>query len=153
MNETKDHIFWWTRDGGYGFLSNFWRAHILIDGKDYPTSEHYYQAMKSLDPEEQEMIRILSAPKEAKFAGYHMTLREDWEEIKEEIMLKALRAKFTQYPNLRQKLLDTGTAILHEDSPWDKYWGFAKGKGKDRLGVLLMQVRDEIRENQQNKNI
>ena len=55
------------------------------------------------------------------------------------------RAKFIQHPDLREKLLSTGDAILHEDSPWDKYWGYAKGGGLDRLGKLLMQVREELR--------
>ncbi len=137
-------IFWFTRHGKYGFLSNFYRSPITVDGIAYSTVEHYYQSMKTRDATEQEMIRNTPTPKEAKFAGYHVSLRPDWEEVKEDFMLKALKAKFSQHPDLAQKLLRTGSALLHENSPWDKYWGYAGGKGKDRLGVLLMQVRQEL---------
>jgi len=137
-------IFFWTRHGEYGFLSNFFRSPITVNGLVYPTAEHYYQSCKSKDESEQEMIRNLNTPKEAKFAGYHVALRSDWEDTKEQVMLDVLKAKFMQHPHLKQRLLATGHATLHEDSPWDKYWGFAKGKGKDRLGKLLMQVRELI---------
>ena len=138
-------IFFWSRHGEYGFLSNFWRAPIKVDSVRYPTTEHYYQAGKTLIPEEQNMIRTLRWPGEAKSAGYHVTLWEGWEKAKEDIMLTALRAKFTQHLTLKRKLLDTEDEVLHEDSPWDKYWGYAGGKGKDRLGVLLMKIREELR--------
>ena len=138
-------IFFWTRHGDYGPLSNFWRQPIEIDKMLWPTSEHYYQAMKSEDPKEQEMIRVCKKPGDAKLAGYHVHLRKDWEEVKEEYMLKALRVKFSSRPYLKELLLSTGDAALHEDSPWDKYWGYVHGEGKDRLGQLLMQVREELR--------
>ena len=143
---TEGDIFFWTRNGSNGYLSNFWRASIIIDGKSYATSEHYYQAMKTNNPAEQEMVRNTTSPKEAKFAGYHVTLREDWEEVKEAIMFEALTAKFTQHTELGLKLIETGNKPIHEDSPWDRYWGYAKGEGKDKLGVLLMRVRDELME-------
>lgn len=138
--------FFWTRHGTYGFLSNFFPSPIEVNGKVYLTVEHFYQANKTLIPEEKEMIESLETPREAKLAGYHVTLREDWEDIKESVMLTGLRAKFTQHLVLKEELLATGDAVLHEDSPWDKYWGYAKGKGLDRLGKLLMQVREEVKE-------
>ena len=147
-NEERD-IFFFTRHGPHAFLSNFYRALITVNGKEYSTTEHFYQAMKSLIPEEQEMIRNLPTPKEAKFAGYHVTLQEDWDDIKFGVMLQGLRAKFTQHPELKEELLNTRNARLHEDSPWDKYWGFAKGKGLDMLGTALMQTRKELRDEHQ----
>lgn len=141
-----EDIFFWTRHGEHGYCSNFWRAPIEVNGKVYPTTEHYFQASKTLIPEEHERIRILDTPGKAKFAGRHVTLRRGWEGIKENVMLEGLRAKFTQHTILREKLLSTGNARLHEDNPWDKYWGYSKGKGLDRLGKLLMQVREELRE-------
>jgi len=140
-----EDIFFWTRHNEHGYCSNFYRTPITVNGEFYPTVEHYYQACKTMDLEEHEMIRTLSTPKEAKFAGYHVKLRPDWERVKEGVMLEGLRAKFTAYSVLREKLLSTGDAVLHENSPWDKYWGYAKGKGQDRLGILLMQVREELR--------
>lgn len=141
----ENDIFFFSRHGKYGSLSNFARYPVHIDGLDWPTTEHFYQAMKTRNLKGQEMIRSCATPGDAKFAGYHLKLREDWEDVKEEVMLKALKAKFTQHKNLSALLLSTGSAPLHEDSPWDKYWGYARGEGKDRLGVLLMQVRDELR--------
>ncbi len=138
-------IFWFSRHDMYGFLSNYWRSPIAATDYVYPTVEHYYQASKALLVEEHEMIRNLSTPTEAKFAGYHITLKPNWEDVKVDIMLVGLRAKFTQWPSLRTRLLATGTAILHEDSPWDKYWGYAKGEGLDKLGQLIMQVREELK--------
>lgn len=142
-----EDIFFWTRHDKHGYCSNFYGAPIEIAGIVYPTTEHYFQACKTSGPEEHEMIRNLLTPGEAKVAGRHVKLIIEWEEVKEEYMLIALRAKFTQHPDLREKLLSTGDAVLHEDSPWDKYWGYAKGKGQDRLGKLLMLVREELRDN------
>lgn len=137
-------IFFWTRHDEHGYCSNFYRSPISIGGKTYLTVEHFYQASKTPILEEQEMIRNLPTPSEAKLAGYHVTLRRDWNDMRVDVMLESLRAKFTQHLDLRKKLLSTGNAVLHEDSPWDKYWGYAKGKGQDMLGKLLMQVRGEI---------
>lgn len=138
-------IYFWTRHDKHGFCSNFYRSPIKVDGKMYPTVEHLYQASKTLDPYEHEKVRNLPTPRETKVAGYHITLRRDWDNIKVDIMLKGLRAKFTQHPDLREKLLSTGDAILHENAPRDMYWGYAMGKGLDMLGKLLMQVREELR--------
>ncbi len=138
-------IFFWTRHGEAGYLSNFHRSPIKLLGEEWPTVEHFYQAMKTIDPNDQEMIRKLETPKEAKFAGAHVTLRRGWEEEKEKWMLLGLYTKFSQHPDLKEQLLATGDAVLHENSPWDKYWGYVEGRGKDRLGQLLMQVREDLR--------
>lgn len=140
-------IFFYAPRGEYGFLSNFWPQPILVDGKIWRTSEHYFQAMKSLDVARQIFIDSLKTPFEAKMAGKRTQLRSDWEEVKELYMLKALRAKFS-LPHTRWRLLATAPNILHEDSPGSAsglYWGYVGGRGKDRLGILLMQVREEIK--------
>lgn len=73
-------------------------------------------------------------------------VREDWtEEVRLAIMLKGLRCKFYQNPDLAEKLLQTGDAILHENNPDDPFWGYGKGDGRDHLGKLLMQVRSELK--------
>ncbi len=72
--------------------------------------------------------------------------RADWQEVKEGVMLEALRAKFTQHEELKAILLGTGEATLVEHTANDSYWGDGgDGSGKNRLGVLLMQVREELR--------
>jgi ribA/ribD-fused uncharacterized protein len=69
--------------------------------------------------------------------------RKDWPFVKEEIMHQALIYKFNAHPDLAERILSTGQSTLIEDSPVDWYWGIGSdGKGKNRLGVLLMKVRD-----------
>jgi ribA/ribD-fused uncharacterized protein len=74
-----------------------------------------------------------------------VAIRSDWDEIKENVMRKALMTKFTSDPTLNKVLKNTGTAQIVEDSPRDSYWGVGKdGKGLNRLGVLLMEVRSGV---------
>lgn len=127
-----------------GPFSNFFQSPIEIDGRVWQTVEHYFQAMKSNDPKVQEHIRTCKGPATAKKMGRSATLRPDWEHVKEDVMVQALRVKFKN-PSLRLALLETGTSQIIEDAPWDEYWGSGKsGRGKNRLGVLLMKVRQEI---------
>jgi ribA/ribD-fused uncharacterized protein len=74
-------------------------------------------------------------------------LRRDWETIKDSIMREAVLAKFTQHADLRAILLGTGDAILVENSPTDDYWGCgAHGGGRNKLGKILMSVREQLRQ-------
>jgi len=129
----------------YTGLSNFYNSPFTIDGLQYTTVEHYFQEQKfPTDPDLQSKIRNAPTPQKAKLLGKTKTahFREDWESVKEEIMLKALLAKFNQNPVLSDLLKSTNNAILKEKSPWDSYWGIGRyGKGKNRLGILLMEVR------------
>lgn len=130
----------------YWFLSNFYPCgQILIEGKTYRTSEHYYMCQKTLDEEERERIRRLPTARAAKQAGRKVDLRPDWEDIKYEVMKTALRAKFKQIPHLTEKLRATGDAVLIEDSPYDYIWGCgADGTGQNLLGKALMEIRAEL---------
>ena len=75
-----------------------------------------------------------------------LPLRHDWESVKEQVMMDALRAKFTQHDDLKAILLGTGDATLVEHTANDSYWGDGgDGSGKNRLGHLLMQLRAELR--------
>lgn len=162
--QTGNVVRFYGQKGPYAFLSNFYPVDLKFNGGDgrvWPSVEHYYQAMKTLDPNHQEDIRLgyplgytaaqdaekrepNLKPGEAKKKGQKVEKRKDWPSVKELFMMEALQVKFT-VPELRQKLLDTGTAELIEDSPTDEYWGLAGGRGQNRLGVLLMMVRDQIR--------
>jgi N-glycosidase YbiA len=141
--------FWGIKNKQYAFLSNFYYAPILIDGKEYSTVEHYYQSIKFKGTPIEERIRTLIHANETKREAYNLKkhIRKDWMEVREEIMYKALRAKFSQHPRLRKLLLDTGSHDLIEDSPFDEYWGSGGlyANGKNRLGVLLMELREELR--------
>ncbi len=132
----------------YGFLSNFYSAPIEIDGRSWPTTEHYYQAQKFSDPGRQEAIREAATPGVAKKLAWSGStgLRSDWDAARDNVMLVALRAKFTQHPELHAQLLATGDALLVEHTHLDHYWADGgDGSGRNRLGELLMQVREELR--------
>lgn len=141
-------INFYLRDEKYGWLSNFHRAKQICHGIEYPTNEHYYQSGKTEDEEVKRWIASAPTPYLAMCAGRSLRkgkkLRDDWhkEGIKVAIMHFGLIAKFEQNKDLKKKLLATGNATLHEDSPSDMFWG---KKGKDMLGSLLMTVRKEIR--------
>lgn len=120
----------------YRWLSNF------IGGV-----EQEYQAAKTNDPIFAEKIRKASSPALAKRMGKACPIRPDWEEIKEQTMLSCLRKKFTPGSHFAKLLLETGEQELIEENYWgDTYWGVCKGVGKNRLGVLLMKVRQELKD-------
>ncbi len=130
----------------HAFLSNFYITPISFEGKEYASVEHAYQAAKTTNPLEHQKIIDAPTPGKAKRLGAKVSLRKDWESVKQGIMLELLRIKFSN-PGLRQKLLDTGEAELIEGNNWgDMYWGLdlKTGKGFNFLGVLLMQVRKEL---------
>jgi ribA/ribD-fused uncharacterized protein len=130
----------------WGEFSNFSAHPIDLDDERWPTTEHYFQAQKFADPESQRRIREAGDPGNAARLGRRLPgLRSDWEQVKEEVMLRALRAKFTQHPKLARLLLSTGEAELVEHTSNDHYWADGgDGSGKNRLGALLMQLRDEL---------
>ena len=132
----------------FGELSNFALFEIRIDGSAWPTSEHYFQAQKFHNEGYREKIRTVASPSVAARFGRSrkVKLRSDWESIKEDVMMKALRAKFTQHEKFGRILLETGDARLIEHTTNDSYWADGgDGSGKNRLGILLMQLREELR--------
>lgn len=132
--------------GEYDFLSNFYPSVIgWEDTKQlYPTLEHYFQAMKTFEIEEHNAIMNAETPGKAKKLGRKCTLRADWEAVKDQVMLTGLRMKFS-IPELKEKLLATEDEFLVEGNYWnDTYWGVCEGRGRNKLGFLLMQVREEI---------
>jgi len=136
--------FYSTR-GPYGCFSNFSRHPVTIDKVVFQSSEHFYQSKKVRDQVEARHIARASTPTEAKKRGSECKLREDWDQIKEDVMREVLRAKFTQHSDIRGVLIGTGTKRLVEASPTDAYWGEGKdGNGKNRLGELLMELRQEL---------
>ncbi|WP_145366090.1 NADAR family protein [Stratiformator vulcanicus] len=132
----------------YGEFSNFAAFPIRLDGKRWPTSEHYFQAAKFADSAYQEEIRLAHSPMKAARLGRSRKkpLRKDWESIKIEVMRAAVIAKFAQYDELRIKLLGTGDAKLVEHTSNDAFWGDGgDGSGRNWLGLILMEVREELR--------
>ena len=150
MPETKPPavINFYSTAGEYGCFSNFSKHAVHLKGKRWPTTEHYFQAQKFAGTEHEEDVRTCKTAREAANMGRSrkLPLRRDWESVKDQIMLEAVRAKFTQHEDLRAILLGTGTAKLVEHTENDSYWGDGgDGTGKNRLGQILMQVREELR--------
>lgn len=130
----------------YRWLSNFHPCVVEYKGKKYPSSEHAYMAQKTLDPELAERIRLAPLPRDAKRIGRSVELRPGWDEMRIQVMLDVVRCKFHQNPDLREKLLATGSAELVEGNTWnDTFWGVCHGVGENNLGKILMLVRDELR--------
>jgi len=130
--------------GRFDFLSNFYLHKVDFEGVTYPSSEHAYQAAKTLDKSLRLGIANLPTPGKAKKAGKNLELREDWEDVKVDIMREILVTKF-QDPELQTKLLDTGYHELIEGNTWgDRFWGVCEGTGQNHLGKLLMSIRQNI---------
>jgi len=132
----------------YGEFSNFSAHPIKMRGRRWPTVEHYFQGQKFAGTEHEDEIRELKSPMNAARMGRSrkLPLRRDWEGAKENVMREALRAKFTQHADLQTLLLGTGDAVLVEHTTNDRYWGDGgDGTGKNRLGLLLMDLRAELR--------
>lgn len=146
---TPDPIRFYRVDGPSGFLSNFSPSPIRLKDRVWPTVEHYFQAQKFAGTPHEEEIRLEKSPMIAARMGRARSrpLRPDWDLVKDDVMLTALRAKFTQVLSLRRALLQTGDAPLVEHTANDRYWADGgDGQGRNRLGELLMQVRTELRQ-------
>lgn len=125
----------------YRFLSNFWPCEIRYGGFTFPSTEHAYQAAKTLDMEDRRRISLAKTPGEAKKMGRAVTMRPDWDDVKEQVMRQLLLIKFGD-PILMTRLKDTGTRELIEGNHWgDFYWGVCGGRGLNKLGKLLMLLR------------
>jgi ribA/ribD-fused uncharacterized protein len=144
--------FYRANERPFGVFSNLYKRPIAFEGQSFPTAEHAYQAGKANKPAVKEWI--LSAPSPALLAMaahglYAWDIVPNWNEIKLARMRNVLRAKFTQHADLRQLLLSTESARLIEagnvSNAVNRYWGEVNGKGKNMLGVLLMELRAELR--------
>ena len=138
--------------GNYHVLSNFSPAPVTLDGVQYPTVEHAYQAAKILEPEGREQILAASTPGLARKMGRKLTARPDWPEVRVEVMRDLVRQKFEDHPDLKNILLATGDAELVEGNTWhDNFWGqcrcsrCAADRGLNWLGRLLMATRQRLR--------
>lgn len=141
-------IHFYEESGAFGWCSNFASCALIIDGIVYPTTEHYYQAMKYAGTAYADVVRRAHSPMVAKELTRDPAHppRADWDLVKDAVMLTAVRAKFMQYPHLREWLLMTGDAELIEHTANDSYWGDGgDGSGRNQLGRTLMQVRAELR--------
>jgi ribA/ribD-fused uncharacterized protein len=147
--DTADQVFFYEQD--FYVLSNFSAFSIIWKGWRYDTSEavYHWEKFSETDREVGRLIREAPSAHEAfKIAQDHKGRRRpDWDDVKLDIMRDILRAKVNQHEYVRRKLLATGSRELVEDSWRDDYWGWGEDrKGKNMLGKLWMEVRDELRD-------
>ncbi|MFC5474362.1 NADAR family protein [Paraherbaspirillum soli] len=140
-------IHFYSVNDDYGSFSNFAPYSVRIKGKLWPTTEHFFQAQKFAGQPDEEKIRKAKTPVLAAQMGRdrRRPLRRDWDSVKISIMREALWAKFTQHQELRVELASTKDACLVEHTENDDYWGDGgDGKGKNMLGILLMELRAKL---------
>lgn len=133
--------------GDYRWLSNFWPSIIHLNNMRFITAEHAYQASKTVNQNEREYIARQISPAAAKRAGRNVTIRPNWDEMKVDIMRLIVSIKFSE-PQLATWLLATGDMVLEEGNYWnDTFWGIdlRTGRGQNRLGLILMNVRSDLR--------
>ena len=147
--------------GRWSFLSNFYPCKIVHQGITYPSTEHYYVAMKVNDDQVingqfypkadvRELVARVSTPGQVKRFGMTLKLRKDWNNVKFEVMEWCLREKFKD-EKLKEMLLQTGDEELIESNYWhDVVWGVCTCQKCGNLGKLLMKIRSEIK-GEQNK--
>ena len=138
--------------GKYSFLSNFSQSEFEFDGLTYYSSEAAFQAQKCSTMEGKIKYTLIKNPLRVKQMGRREQLPLDWEDKSYDIMYSILKAKFYN-PILKEKLLSTGDAHLEEGNTWhDNRWGNCYCekckdiKGFNYLGRILMQIREEIKE-------
>ena len=132
--------------GEYRFLSNFWMCTVEFEGDYYPSSEHAYQAGKTLNITERSLMRSdCVTPGDAKRYGKIVTLRPGWDIAKIPIMTRIVSDKFKRNPELAKLLIATGDQILIEGNKrHDTFWGTCNGVGQNHLGTILMDVRTDL---------
>jgi ribA/ribD-fused uncharacterized protein len=153
-NQDREIRFYRSNEKPYGIFSNLFRRRILFEDKEFATAEHAYQAGKPKRAEVQEWLLNAPTPSLVAMAAHGLYTWEivpNWSEIKFDRMRMVLRAKFSQHEDLREILLSTGDARIVEvgrvDSPVNRTWGEVNGKGQNMLGVLLMELREELKSN------
>lgn len=136
----------------YEEFTNFYPAILTINGKTYPTSEHYFQSQKfTNNPQIAEQIRISNSPRDAFNIARQNSQYVDanWRSNNINVMETALKAKFTQHPILRNILINTGNKTLVEHTVIDNFWGDGgDGSGQNNLGEALMRIRELISKGQ-----
>lgn len=136
--------------GKYRWLSNFERCEILYKGIIYQSTESAYQAQKTLKISVRHIFAKLDS-RESKALAKALTIRGDWDEIKYDIMSDICRVKFNM-PQFKPRLIDTGEMEIIESNHWgDTYWGECDGEGENHLGHIIMDIRDELREQSRSK--
>lgn len=130
-------------------FGTFSKHGFFLEDKEWPSVEHYYQAMKFSAKQDQEKIRQATHPKQARKWGRSRLrkLRKDWSKVKVVYMTRAVYTKCKTHPEIAEKLLATGDTKLVENSQYDYFWGCGRDRrARNQYGKVLMSVRAKLRE-------
>jgi ribA/ribD-fused uncharacterized protein len=130
----------------YAWLSTFAAVDLLgKDGRTYQSAEAAYQAAKTSDAPDRDLIANARSAGLAKALGKRVRLRANWMDVRVDVMRRILEQKHSTEP-FRELLLATGDEELVHLAPWDTYWGMKRSRvGQNVLGELLMNIRAELR--------
>ena len=147
--------------GEYRNFSNMSGHRIDVDGTQFPTVEHYFQAMKAKEFKDDEIYEKIVKAKSAKAVkalgkkvkGF---ITEIWESKRDEVMRTGIKAKFVQHPELRKQLQETDQKMIGEADARNTYWGIgtsmasekskhpSKWRGQNKIGRILMDLRKQF---------
>jgi len=149
--EQDDDAIYFSRSDANEEFGSFSKHGFELEGKEWPSVEHYFQAMKFEDESFQEKIRQAANPKQARRLGRSRLkkIRKDWKKLKPVYMTRAVYTKCRTYPNIGEALLQTDKQRLVENSQYDYYWGCGRDRrGENQYGKVLMNVRNKLKEEQ-----
>lgn len=129
-------------------FGTFSRHSFFLEEREWPSVEHYFQAMKFESGADQEKIRAADHPRKARKMGRSRfrKLRKDWRKVKTIFMTRAVYTKCKAHPDIGAKLLATGDKNLVENSQYDYFWGCGRDRrGENQYGKVLMKVREKLR--------
>lgn len=131
--------------GEVDWMRNDYLSPITVGGIEYPSVEHAYQASKFRDRDIKKDISVADTVREARQIGKSFSddLREDWDDVKYDIMENLVRKKF-QDDVLAERLAKTGNMDIIMEG-YDEYWGTGRyGAGRNKLGDIFKTVRTEV---------
>ena len=131
--------------GKYWFLSNFYPCEVGFGGLTFSCVESAFQAMKCANAEDRKQFVNLNGA-EAKRLGRKIKMRKDWHSVRDDVMFALVSQKFED-PELMEQLQKMSIDIVENNTWNDTYWGVCNGKGQNKLGKILMQIRDSYNVN------
>lgn len=149
FNQQQKKLLTLTRTDPNHPLASYSRHAFELDGFEWPSVEHYYQAMKFEDSEYREQIRLASHPADATKLGKSKKhqRRKDWDKVKVTFMTRGTYIKCRTHAEVAQMLLDSGDMEIAEVSQYDYFWGCGRDmRGNNAFGKMLMGVRDKLRD-------
>lgn len=151
FSSSEEDAIYLSMDDADDNLSRTAQAPFSLDDFEWPTVEHYYQAMKFDNNNYRLQVGNSASPQEAsKFAKSllrRFSVRKDWRKVKTTVMTRAIYIKCRSYPEITDRLLATDNKRIVENSQFDYFWGCGRDKrGHNHFGKILMNVRNKIQE-------